>query len=75
MALAPGAQLGSYQISSLLGTGGMGEVYRAHDPKLKRDVAIKILPLSRWTIPRVQPEQRWVVALVSQLGNVQERVQ
>jgi Tol biopolymer transport system component/serine/threonine protein kinase len=44
MALAPGAQLGPYQISSLLGTGGMGEVYRAHDSKLKRDVAIKILP-------------------------------
>jgi serine/threonine protein kinase len=38
-----GQQLGSYQITSLLGKGGMGEVYRARDTKLKRDVAIKIL--------------------------------
>ena len=39
-----GTQLGSYQIASLLGKGGMGEVYRARDTKLKRDVAIKVLP-------------------------------
>src|SRR5229473_1289991 len=39
-----GQRLGSYQVLSLLGTGGMGEVYRAHDPKLQRDVAIKVLP-------------------------------
>ena len=39
-----GRQLGSYQVLSLLGTGGMGEVYRAHDRKLGRDVAIKVLP-------------------------------
>jgi serine/threonine protein kinase len=44
MALAPGARLGPYEILSPLGAGGMGEVYRAHDSKLKRDVAIKILP-------------------------------
>jgi serine/threonine protein kinase len=40
----PGQQLGSYEIISLLGKGGMGEVYRARDTKLKRDVAIKTLP-------------------------------
>src|SRR5262245_49874493 len=41
--LASGAKLGSYQIVSLLGRGGMGEVYRARDTRLGRDVAIKIL--------------------------------
>jgi eukaryotic-like serine/threonine-protein kinase len=44
MALNPGTKLGSYEIVGLLGAGGMGEVYRARDSKLKRDVAIKILP-------------------------------
>ena len=39
-----GGRLGAYQIGPLLGAGGMGEVYRAHDPKLARDVAIKVLP-------------------------------
>jgi serine/threonine protein kinase len=39
----PGARLGSYQIEQLLGTGGMGEVYRARDTRLGRDVAIKII--------------------------------
>ena len=39
-----GRQIGNYQFVSLVGAGGMGEVYRARDTKLKRDVAIKILP-------------------------------
>ena len=42
--LSPGSQLGPFQIESLLGAGGMGEVYRAHDTKLHRAVAIKVLP-------------------------------
>jgi len=42
--LQPGTCLGSYEIQALIGAGGMGEVYRARDSKLKRDVAIKILP-------------------------------
>jgi len=44
MALTIGTQLDSYEITGLLGKGGMGEVYRARDLKLKREVAIKILP-------------------------------
>ena len=43
MALIPGTRLGSYEVVALLGAGGMGEVYRARDPKLNRDVAIKVL--------------------------------
>src|SRR5262249_53460024 len=44
MALAPGTRLGAYEILTLIGSGGMGEVYRASDTKLHRDVAIKVLP-------------------------------
>ena len=42
--LSSGTKLGHYEIQSLLGAGGMGEVYRGHDPRLGRDVAVKVLP-------------------------------
>lgn len=44
MSLANGSRLGPYEIRTMIGAGGMGEVYRAHDAKLKRDVALKVLP-------------------------------
>src|SRR6202051_1088225 len=44
MALTVGTKLGSYEVLAPIGAGGMGEVYQAHDTKLGRDVAIKVLP-------------------------------
>ncbi len=44
MSLSPGATLGPYAIRAQLGAGGMGVVYTAHDPRLDRQVAIKVLP-------------------------------
>src|SRR5882724_8066939 len=67
MALAPGTKLGPYEIVSPLGAGGMGEVYRAKDTRLGREVALKILPESFASEPerlrRFEQEARAVAAL------------
>src|SRR5438477_3532635 len=66
MALAIGSRLGPYEIVSALGAGGMGEVYRAHDTKLGRDVALKILPDTFATDPeRLARFQREAQVLAS----------
>jgi len=44
MALTPGTRLGQYEVRGLIGRGGMGEVYKGYDTKLKRDAALKVLP-------------------------------
>src|SRR6187397_2042807 len=62
-----GRRIGTYQIQSLLGAGGMGEVYRARDTKLGRDVAIKILPrvftIDPERLARFEREARMLAAL------------
>lgn len=67
MALGSGALLGPYKIVNLLGSGGMGEVYRAHDARLGRDVALKVLPAAYSADPdrlrRFEQEARAAAAL------------
>jgi serine/threonine protein kinase len=67
MPIAPDTQIGPYKIVALIGSGGMGEVYRAHDTRLRRDIALKILPASFTNDPdrlrRFEQEARAVAAL------------
>jgi serine/threonine protein kinase len=65
--LEPGQKIGTYEIAERIGAGGMGEVYRAHDAKLKRDVAIKSLPasfaLDSERVSRIEREARLLASL------------
>src|SRR5579864_3435409 len=67
MSLSPGEKIGPYEILAALGAGGMGEVYRARDTRLERDVAIKVLPQSFSSdadrLRRFEQEARAVAAL------------
>jgi serine/threonine protein kinase len=67
VSIAAGTKLGSYEVVAQIGAGGMGEVYRAHDTKLARDVAIKVLPANFVNDPerlsRFQREARMLAAL------------
>jgi serine/threonine protein kinase len=67
MALASGALLGPYKILNLLGSGGMGEVYLAHDARLGRNVALKVLPAAYSADPdrlrRFEQEARAAAAM------------
>ena len=67
--LGPGTQLGAYRIESLIGAGGMGEVYRARDTRLDRIVAIKILPAHLRQAPELQARFEREARLVSQLAH------
>jgi len=67
MALAPGTRLGPYEVTALVGEGGMGQVYRARDTELDRDVALKVLPDAFTSDPRrlarLQREAKTLAAL------------
>ena len=67
MALTAGTRLGPYEVTAQIGVGGMGEVYRATDTKLKRDVAVKVLPATLAADPeRLVRFQREAEVLASQ---------
>src|SRR5689334_8106871 len=69
MPLAAGSQLGPYKILGPLGAGGMGEVYRAHDGRLGRDVAIKVLPEHTASTPDARARFEREARTISQLNH------
>ena len=72
MSLTPGTRLGSYEILAPIGTGGMGEVYRAKDTRLGREVAVKVLPADVASdgarLARFEHEARTVASLLKRVG-------
>src|SRR5438477_9063549 len=69
MALTSGTRLGPYEIVSPLGAGGMGEVYRARDTRLERDVAIKVLPASLSSDPFLRQRLEREAKAISKLSH------
>ena len=69
MPLLSGTRLGPYEIVAPLGSGGMGEVYRAHDTRLGRDVAIKVLPQNLAATPEVRARFEREARTISQLNH------
>src|SRR5262245_26366119 len=67
MPVCPGARFGAYDVAEMIGAGGMGEVYRARDTQLGRDVAIKVLPASfsgdAMRVARFEQEARTLASL------------
>ena len=69
MALLSGTKLGPYEIQSSLGAGGMGEVYRARDTRLERDVAVKVLPANLSSDPSSRQRLEREAKAVSKLSH------
>src|SRR5450432_900278 len=69
MALLPGTKLGPYEIVSPLGAGGMGEVYRARDTRLEREVAVKVLPANLSSDPSLRQRLEREARAVSKLSH------
>src|SRR6202021_2011900 len=69
MTLTPGTKLGPYEIQSLLGAGGMGEVYRARETRLGRDVSIKVLPAQRCSDPDLRQRMEREAKAISSLNH------
>ncbi len=69
MPVAPGTQFGPYQITAGLGAGGMGEVYRARDPRLERDVAIKVIRAGLLAEPEVRRRFRGEATALSRVNH------
>src|SRR5580765_933496 len=69
MSLAAGTKLGPYEIQLPLGAGGMGEVYRARDTRLERDVAVKVLPANLSSDPSLRQRLEREAKSISKLSH------